>query len=267
MAQKTILITGSTDGIGLETAKALVTTGHIVILHGRNVEKLKRVETQLSALGNVKSYASDLSDFNAVIAMTESIKRDVKQIDVLINNAGVFKTSSPVMSSGLDMRFVVNVFAPFILTQRLLPVIPTSGRVINLSSAAQAPVSETALKGETTLSDSAAYAQSKLAITMWTNHMARKLSGRPIFIAVNPGSLLGTNMVKDAYGMAGKDINIGVKALTYLALDPDVDNHNGEYFDNDRGHFGEPHTDALDLEKVERVTTWIEEAATNVLES
>lgn len=265
MTQKTILITGSTDGIGLETAKALVTAGHIIILHGRNVEKLKRVEMQLSALGNVKSYASDLSDLHAVTAMTENIKRDVKQIDVLINNAGVFKTSSPVMSSGLDMRFVVNVFAPFILTQRLLPVISKSGRVINLSSAAQAPVSEAALKGETTLSDSAAYAQSKLAITMWSNHMAHKLSGQPTFIAVNPGSLLGTNMVKDAYGMAGKDINIGVKALTYLALDPDVDNHNGEYFDNDSGHFGEPHTDALDLEKCKDVTGMVEKVASELI--
>ena len=91
----------------------------------------------------------------------------------------------------------MNTIAPFLLTRRLLPLLGASGRVINLSSAAQAAVNLRALVGEVQLSDNAAYAQSKLALTMWSRALALSL-GRsgPSVVAVNPGSMLGTKMVK-----------------------------------------------------------------------
>ena len=123
---------------------------------------------------------------------------------------------------GYDIRFVVNTFAPYLLTQMLSPLLDKEARVVNLSSAAQSPVNLLAMEGKQELSDGDAYAQSKLAITMWSRYLGimNKEMG-PIFIAVNPGSFLASKMVKDAFGVAGNDINIGVSILVRAALDPD----------------------------------------------
>ena len=134
---------------------------------------------------------------------------------MLINNAGIFKTPEPITQDGLDVRFAVNTIAPYLLTQKLLPLLGASGRVINLSSAAQSPVDPEALAGRVRLSDDlTTYAQSKLALTMWSRSMALSLKDEgPVIIAVNPGSLLGTKMVKEGFGMAGNDIRIGADIL------------------------------------------------------
>ena len=170
------------------------------------------------------------------------------RLDVLINNAGVYNAPDRVTGDGLDVRFAVNTIAPYLLTQRLLPLLESSGRVINLSSAAQAPVDTEALSGRVRLPDDyEAYAQSKLAITMWSRHMALALKENgPIFIAINPGSLLGTKMVKEGFGVAGKDIRIGAEILLRAALADEFATASGQYFDNDSGRFASPHPDALD---------------------
>ena len=172
---KTILLTGATDGIGLETARQLVSLKHTVLLHGRNPAKLKRVEEALMSQtqgGNVASYMADLSDLAEAEQLAKAIDANHSRLDVLINNAGVYRTSERVTKDGLDVRFAVNTFSPYLLTQRLLHLFEPTGRVINLSSAAQFPVDPEALLGRTELSDGAAYAQSKLAITMWSRHLS-----------------------------------------------------------------------------------------------
>ena len=261
--RKTILITGSTDGIGLATAKKLVALGHQVLLHGRNPEKLKEVERVLSELadgGNVESYVSDLSRMADVQALAKAVIEKHDKLDVLINNAGIFKTPDPVTQGGLDVRFAVNTLAPYLLTQRLLPLLGTSGRVVNLSSAAQSPVDPNALTGQARLSnDFDAYAQSKLAITMWSRSTALSLNNAgPMIVAVNPGSLLASKMVKEGFGMAGKDIGIGADILTRAALSDEFADASGQYYDNDSSQFASPHPDALDPQKTEKVIAAIE---------
>ena len=260
--KKTILITGSTDGIGLETAKILVSQGHRVLLHGRNPEKLDEVERTLSGLpggGRVESYVADLSRMTDVEAFAKAVTERHTQLDVLINNAGVYKTPEPITQEGLDVRFAVNTLAPHLLTQRLLPLLGSSSRVINLSSAAQAPVNLNALAGRIHLSDEmAAYAQSKLAITMWSRSMALAHKDGPAFIAVNPGSLLATMMVREGFGMAGKDIRIGADILIRAALSDEFATATGQYFDNDVGQFASPHPDALNQQKSDEIVDAIE---------
>ena len=260
--QKTVLITGSTDGIGLEAARLLVSLGHHVLLHGRNPSKLKKAESELSALaggGRVESFAADLSRLTEVEALAAAVADKHPRLDVLINNAGVFATSDPLTRDGLDVRFVVNAVAPYVLTQKLLPLLGESGRVVNLSSAAQSPVDLDALAGNVRLSDGPAYAQSKLALTMWSRSLARSLEGRgPAIIAVNPGSMLGTKMVKQAYGVAGADIGVGAQVLRRAALTDEFAAASGRYFDNDSGRFASPHPDALDSRKAESVVQAIE---------
>ena len=261
--QKSILVTGSTDGIGLEAARLLVAQGHRVLLHGRNPSKLKEVKKTLARLagdGQVESYLADLSRMNEVEALAKTVAGRHKRLDVLINNAGVFLTPEPVTQDGLDTRFAVNTIAPYLLTQRLLPLLGTFGRIINLSSAAQSPVDLEALAGRVRLSDDYdAYAQSKLAITMWSRSMALALGDKgPVIVAINPGSLLGTKMVKEGFGMAGKDIGIGADILVRAALSDEFAAASGKYFDNDSGRFAKPHRDAINTQKSAEVVQAIE---------
>ena len=245
---KTILITGSTDGIGLRTAKNLAADGHTVLLHGRSAAKLEQAATEVG--GQTKAYRADLSNSADVRALAAAIRDDHATLDVLINNAGILKAPKPVTDDGLDIRFVVNTYAPYLLTQLLLPIMPKDGRVVNLSSAAQAPVDPDAMRGKTSLDDMSAYAQSKLAITIWTREMAKDLPDGPVIVAVNPGSLLASKMVKEGFGVAGKDIGIGAGILRDAALSPQFADASGRYFDNDAGRFGEPHSATRDKRQV-----------------
>ncbi|WP_415400692.1 SDR family NAD(P)-dependent oxidoreductase [Tateyamaria sp. SN3-11] len=240
---KTILITGSTDGIGLLTAQKLAAAGHHVLLHGRSTDKLAAAAAEIG--GTVETFNADLSDMAAVKALAADIRAKHDRLDVLINNAGVLKTPQPVLENGHDIRFVVNTFAPYLLTELLLPIVPKEGRVINLSSAAQAPVNVDAMLGKTRLSDMDAYAQSKLAITIWTRAWARALPDGPAMIAVNPGSLLASKMVKEGFGVAGSDLNKGADILIDAALGDRFADASGAYFDNDSGTFADPHSAAL----------------------
>ncbi|NEO32689.1 MAG: SDR family NAD(P)-dependent oxidoreductase [Symploca sp. SIO3C6] len=260
--QKTILITGSTDGIGLETAKLLASQGHDVLLHGRNPEKLEKVHKTLLEIkggGRAEIYVADLSLMDNVEALAKAVAKKHAKLDVLINNAGVYNASEPVTQDGLDVRFAVNTIAPYLLTQRLLPLLGTSGRVINLSSAAQSTVEAEALAGRVKLTDGAAYAQSKLALTMWSRSLALSLKDSgPTIIAINPGSMLGSKMVKQAFGVVGGDIRIGAEILTRAALTDEFKTASGKYFDNDSGQFASPHPHALDTQKSQEIVRIIE---------
>lgn len=259
---KTILITGATDGIGLATARTLVAQGHRVLLHGRNPTKLEQSAQTLAALpgaGPIDSHVADLSRFADVAALAGAVRGQTERLDVLINNAGVLKTGAPRAADGLDVRFVVNTFAPFLLTRLLWPLLGASARVINLSSAAQSPVDIQALAGQRQLSDMDAYAQSKLALTMWSRRMGLDAGDQgPVVVAVNPGSLLATKMVREGFGMAGSNVGKGADILVRAALSDEFAHVSGQYFDNDAGRFASPHADALDSDKVAQVVRAIE---------
>ena len=147
--KKIILITGATDGIGLEAAKLLAKQNHHLILHGRNNEKLNqakniveesadnyRVSPKISP--KIDTLLADFSDFSDVKQLIKTINSQYPRIDVLINNAGVFKVGDSSTPYGIDLRVMVNTVVPYLLTKELLPLFPESGRIINLSSAAQA---------------------------------------------------------------------------------------------------------------------------------
>lgn len=137
---KTILITGSTDGIGLAAAKEFVKLDHHVLLHGRSESKLVSASEQLLAINpdaHIETYQADLSIKDDVDELATRIFEHHRNLDVLINNAGVYATNDSMSADGLDVRFMVNTFAPYMLTQLLEPLLGNSGRVINLSSAAK----------------------------------------------------------------------------------------------------------------------------------
>jgi len=259
---KTILITGSTDGIGLETAKLLARQGHDVILHGRNPAKLEKAVQAATAQGGggrVEGHIADLSRMAQVGGLADVVALAHPKLEVLINNAGVFRTADEMTPDGLDTRFAVNTIAPYLLMKRLLPSMDEGSRIVNLSSAAQAPVDLSALVVGGRMDAAQAYAQSKLALTMWTRALADRLGADgPAVIAVNPGSLLATKMVKEGFGIAGSDIGIGAEILVQAALDDAFADASGRYFDNDAGRFADPHPQAMDAARCRAVLDAIE---------
>ncbi|OIQ23851.1 SDR family NAD(P)-dependent oxidoreductase [Lacinutrix sp. MedPE-SW] len=251
---KTILITGSTDGIGKLTALKLAIEGHKVYIHGRSKAKVDSVITEIKNASNnenIKGFIADFSDLNAVKQMAARIKNEVSSLDILINNAGIFKTSSEKTKDGLDIRMAVNYLAPYILTESILPVLEkgTNTRIVNLSSAAQSTVKKGILTGVVTINASDAYAQSKLALTMWSFYFAKQHPNITT-IAVNPGSLLNTKMAKEAYGQHWSPAEKGVDILYDLAMSEANKNESGKYFDNDKGSFSNAHPDAYDEAKI-----------------
>jgi len=265
---KTILITGSTDGIGKLAALNLAKAGHHVYLHGRDADKLDSVIMEVKAVAtgaatdHIDGFVADFSDLNAVRDMAAEVNDKLSQLDVLINNAGIYTTASPVTKDGLDVRFVVNYLAPHELTNALLPLLKKSNkaRIVNLSSAAQAPISYQAFAGNERLDDKDAYAQSKLALTMWNMDLADAVVDDNInVIAVNPGSLLNTKMVDEAYGKYWSSADKGANILTELATSDEFADDTSKYFDNDikdgahgeaRGEFGQPHANALNKDAI-----------------
>lgn len=271
---KTILLTGATDGIGLETAKMLGQSDEVgtLLLHGRSAAKLDSAKQEVlnSANGRdikIEIYIADLSDLNETVMMADEIASNHSSLDVIINNAGILKTASPIAKNGLDVRIVVNTLAPYLLTKKLLPLIGVAGRVVNLSSAAQAPVNLDFVMGKTQIDEAfAAYAQSKLAITMWSKVLGEKLKGSgPLVVSVNPGSLLGSKMVKEGFGVDGGDLSIGADILYRASLSDEFENRHGQYYDNDAHCFSDPHPDALIDGVSEHVTETVDKLCQEVL--
>lgn len=252
---KTILITGATDGIGLLTAQKLAADGHRILLHGRNKEKLAKAAQQVDGVTEI--YLADLSKPGDVTQLAKEISAKHDRLDVLINNAGILKSPTPRAEAGRDIRFEVNTIAPYVLTNALLPIMPSDGRVVNLSSAAQAQVDVDAMTNFRQMGDMEAYAQSKLAITIWSSELAKGLPNGPAVISVNPGSLLASKMVKEGFGVAGNDLSIGADILIRAALSDEFAAASGKYFDNDAGQFAPPNSAAADPKHVAAVMAGI----------
>ena len=264
---KMILITGSTDGIGKLAAIKLAKDGHYIYLHGRNPEKLDNVISEVKQASNnenIDGFVADFSDLKAVKIMATAIKAKLSKIDVLINNAGIFKSPVDKTEDGLEIRFAVNYFAPFILTKAVLPLLEkgTDSLIINLSSAAQSTVILDALNGQAVVIESEAYAQSKQALTMWSFDLAKQ-HNKVAVIAVNPGSLLNTRMVAEAYGQHWAPADKGATILYDLAVSGEYKGITGKYFDNDKGNpkgtFGPAHSDAYDANKTMKLIQQTEE--------
>jgi NAD(P)-dependent dehydrogenase (short-subunit alcohol dehydrogenase family) len=258
MEGRTIMITGSTDGIGKETAKALAKQGHTVIIHGRNKIKAETVCEELkSETGNNKIdfIIADLFLLSDVKRMTGEFKNKYERLDVLINNAGaIFGKERETTKEGFEKTMALNLFSPFLLTQLLLEVLAKSSaaRIINVSSAAHT------MSGKIDLSDiqlaknysfGNAYGQSKLYLIWITQHFAAELKQKGLNnITVNS---LHPGTIKSEFGKSANKgfwINLlfklsmlfavspeqGAKTTIYLATSKDVENITGKYFSNKR---------------------------------
>jgi NAD(P)-dependent dehydrogenase (short-subunit alcohol dehydrogenase family) len=249
--QRTIVITGATDGLGKALASELAPSGARLILHGRNDEKGKTLIEELGprSTGELEWRRADLASLEEVRGLAEDLA-DEDRIDVLVNNAGV-GTAGPREESvdGYELTFQVNYLAPFLLTRRVLPLIKGSApaRIVNVSSAGQAPIDFSDVMLERDYTGVQAYCQSKLALVMFTFDLAEELEGSGVTAnCLHPGTYLPTNMVRRAGVEPVTPLEDGVEATLRLVASPEVDAINGHYFDGTSE--SAPHPQAEDPE-------------------
>jgi NAD(P)-dependent dehydrogenase (short-subunit alcohol dehydrogenase family) len=237
MKGKTILITGSTDGIGKQTALELARMGANIIIHGRDPQRLQTTRAELiekSGNDNIEPLLADFSSLAQVKQMANDILAKYSRLDVLVNNAGVFLLDRRISTDGLEMNFQVNHLSPFLLTNKLLPLLKKSSpaRIVSVSSALH---SKTILDFENLQSEKnytgiQAYALSKLGNIYMTLELAERLAGSGVTAnCLHPGGV-DTKMLRTAMNMTGISVAEGAAPSVYLASSPEVTEITGKYF-------------------------------------
>jgi len=234
---KIILITGSTDGIGKQTALELALQNHQVIIHGRSKEKcLKTLEEIKSKSSNTKIdfVVADLSNFNEVKQMAEEVKTKFDHLNVLINNAGVYLKKRMTDEKGIELTFKINHLAHFYLTYLLFDLIKKSedGRIINVSSIAHENADDylSDIMLEKDYSGYRSYANSKLYNILFTYALHRRIKNSNVKVfALHPG-VISTKLLYEGFRISGSPFSIGAETPVYLATSNDVINESGKYF-------------------------------------
>jgi NAD(P)-dependent dehydrogenase (short-subunit alcohol dehydrogenase family) len=239
--EQTILITGTTSGLGQELAQALAQQGASLLLHGRDADRGPELVRKIKeATGNhrIQFYRADLSSLAEVGELARQVISDVARLDVLVNNAGVGfgqdASKRELSHNGYELRFAVNYLAPYLLTERLLPLLKASSpaRIVNVASVGQAPLDFDNIMFTRGYSGVSAYRQSKLAMIAWTFDLAERLAGTGVTAnALHPASLMPTKMVLEAGWQTMSSVEEGLKATLRLVVDPALENVTGEYFD------------------------------------
>jgi NAD(P)-dependent dehydrogenase (short-subunit alcohol dehydrogenase family) len=194
VGEQTMLVTGATDGLGRRLARELASRGATVLVHGRSAQRVEESVREIrDATGSdgLHSYVADFSLLDDVRRLAEEVERDHERLDLLVNNAGIGGGSGTSgreeSSDGNELRFAVNYLAPFLLTLLLLPMLRRSApaRVVNVASAGQAPIDFADVMPERGYSGMRAYAQSKLALVMFSFELAQRLRAQGSDVAVN----------------------------------------------------------------------------------
>ena len=239
--RRVVLVTGSTDGIGRATVRALAAAGAKVILHGRSKPKVDAAIAKLMEElpgAELEGVSFDLASHAGVRKGAEQILARVPELHVLVNNAGIFAGERTVTEDGIELTFAVNHVGPFLLTQLLAPRLEASAtrvpsRVINVSSIAHT-------RGRLHLDDLsmasswtgyAAYAQSKLANVMHALSLAERHDpARLVAYSLHPG-VIGTKLLRQGFGpVQGNSVDAGARTSVRLAGGETTDDPSGTYF-------------------------------------
>lgn len=239
---KTVLITGSTDGLGKAVAERLARQDWKILLHGRSEDKGTAVLAELRELtGNddIYYFNADLSSLADTKRLADEILATQKRLDVLINNAGIGPRAPDSIRSlskdGNELFLSVNYLAGYLLARQLLPLLSKSApsRVINVASIAQVPLNFDDIMLDNDYSDYRAYSQSKLAQIIHTNTMAEQYTDLGVtFNSLHPATLMSTNMVTNSTSLPDSmsTVDDGADALERLVVSDAIAQKSGCYF-------------------------------------
>ncbi len=258
---RTVLVTGSTDGIGFETARQLLATGMHVLVHGRSEAKATRQANALASRvpgGKSTPVWGDLSHMREVVALAEQVRLVAPVLDVLINNAGIYAQRRTITEDGFELTMAVNHFAPYLLTRLVGPSVSKApaGRIVTVSSMAHqsGDIDLDDLMFENGFDAYSAYATSKLANILFTRALATRLAGASSTRSslsgtsssgtssfgtdvtancLHPG-VIDTKLLHAGFSIKGSSVEKGARTSVYLATSEKVAGVSGGYFDNCR---------------------------------
>lgn len=254
MEKKIILITGSSDGIGKETAKELAAKGYRIIMHGRNPEKTKAAcaeVRQMSGNDDVDYILGDLMNMANIVTFANEVKKEIDHLDILINNAGAQFAKKQLTDDGHERTMAINVLSPYLLTTLLMPLLrkSKSARVITVSSAAYKMSGKPDfdnIDSEKNYSLQKSYGTSKLYVIwmMWHYAKVAKAAGidNVTFNLTHPGSAK-TSLARDAAAgnrmyriiailwnfFVANTVKAGAYGSVYLATAPEMEGVSGKF--------------------------------------
>lgn len=257
MKNKLVLITGSTGGIGKQTALGLAKLGAQVILTGRNRDSAQAaLDEIIQASGNsqVEYLLADLSSQAGVRSLAEQFKARYQRLDVLIHNAGLAAPQRQLTADGVESDFAVNVVTPFLLTHLLMDPLKAgpSARVIVLTGGeAKGKIDLENLQAERSFSGLNTYSHSKLVMMALMYEYAKRVQGSTVSINVCYPGQASTNMTRSvtpemlpgfmrfAFPLfklvvrpdGGKSAAKASRSSIYLASSAEVEGLSGKYFD------------------------------------
>ena len=244
---KTVLITGSTDGVGRCVAGLLAKSGANVLVHGRDRDRGESLVAEISRQGGqARFYQADLSSLAEVRHLAQAIQRDQARLDVLINNAGIGtggRGQRQTSADGHELRFAVNYLSVFLLTRLLLPLLKASapGRIVNVSSVGQQIIDFDDVMLTRGYSGVRAYCQSKLAEVMLTFDLAEELKNSNVTATcLHPATYMDTTMVRMDGISPVSSVEDGAAPILHLATSPETEGKTGLYFDRFRASRAHP---------------------------
>jgi NAD(P)-dependent dehydrogenase (short-subunit alcohol dehydrogenase family) len=251
MDGRTVVVTGANSGVGKATATALARAGARTFITARNQER------GVQALADIRRDAGsdrvdlvvfDLADLDSVRNGAAELLERCGQIDVLVNNAGLVHSERSETDDGFEVTFAINHLGPFsltrLLTDRMIESAPS--RVVNVASTAHRSARRGLdfddLQSTRRYRGMKAYARSKLANILFTDELARRLSGTGVTAnSLHPGTVAtGFARDDDASGFLAFGIRVikpfiltpeqGARTSVYLASSPEVADVTGRYF-------------------------------------
>jgi retinol dehydrogenase 14 len=246
---KNILITGATNGIGLEAAVELARRGARVVMVGRDLRRTEAAVAEVKARSGSAEVSHLLCDFSSqadIRRLAEEVKACLDRLDVLVNNAGAVNKKRGVTVDGIETTFAVNHLGYFLLTNLLLDLLARSApvRVVTVASEAhrQGTLDFSDLGYERGYAIMRAYSRSKLANVLFAAELARRLAGSGVTSnSLHPGTV-ATNIWSGAPTWAKPLIQLffrpfflsaekGAATIVQLAASPELEGVTGKYFE------------------------------------
>ncbi len=224
LVDKIVIVTGATGGIGSALVELLVNYGATVVGIARNSTKIEKLSERIrknNPEAKINFIKCELSSTIQTKNCALKIKEKFPRIDILINNAGGYFTKRHITSEGYELTFALNYLSPFVLTNLLLPEIKNSinGEILNITSIEQkhGKLRFEDLNGERFYFGLRAYAQSKLALVVFTKELAERLKNTPIKVnAIHPG-IVKTNIAQEDFSLQ----SLAYRLLKYtIAISP-----------------------------------------------